>query len=93
MTEDKRQMKASQIPAFVDEVIKAGCNICAVSHDRYVIGDIEEQHRARDELDRISERYGNRDPLKLEIVAYLWSIGRYVDLETEGTRHCLRPSR
>ncbi len=87
MTDDKRQMKASGIPAFVDEVIKAGCNIIAVGHDKYVLGDIEEQDRARDEIDRISERYGNGDPLKLEIVAYLWSIGRYIDLEPDGTRH------
>ncbi|MHA4733394.1 hypothetical protein ACN9MC_20645 [Ensifer adhaerens] len=47
MTEDKRQMKASEIPAFVDEVIGAGCNITAVGHDRYVLGDIEEQDRRK----------------------------------------------
>jgi hypothetical protein len=87
MTEDKRQMKASEIPAFVDEVIGAGCNITAVGHDRYVLGDIEEQDRAKDELDRITGKYGNRDPLRLQLVAYLWSIGRYIDLEIEGTRH------
>lgn len=87
MTEYKRQMKASEIPAFVDEVIGAGCNIPAMGHERYVLGDIEEQDRAKDELDRITEKYGNRDPLKLQLVAYLWSIGRYIDLETEGTRH------
>lgn len=87
MTEDKRQMKASEIPAFVDEVIKAGCNITAVGHDKYVLGDIEEQDRAKDAIDRITEIYGNRDPLKLQIVAYLLSIGRYIDLEADGTQH------
>ncbi|MBD9592666.1 hypothetical protein IB270_07460 [Ensifer sp. ENS05] len=80
-------MKASEIPAFVDEVIDAGCNITAVGHDKYVLGDIEEQDAAIEDLDRIGEKYGNRDPLKRQIVAYLWSIGRYIDLETEGTRH------
>jgi hypothetical protein len=65
----------------------AGCEITAMGHDKYVLGDIEEQHRARDELDRITEKYGDHDPLKLEIVAYLWSIDRYIELEIEGTRH------
>jgi len=88
MTENaRRQMKVSEIPAFVDEVIQSGCSITAVGHDKYVLGDIEEQGRAKDELDRITKKYGNRDPMRLQIVAYLWSIGRYLDLETEGTWH------
>lgn len=87
MTENaRRQMEASEIPAFVVDLIEAGCNICAVGNESYVLGDIEEQHRAGDELDRITEKHGDRDPLKLEIVAYLWSIGRYVET-TEDTRH------
>ncbi|WP_347376818.1 hypothetical protein [Ensifer sp. Root1252] len=71
MTENNnRLMKASEIPEFVDEVIEARCDICAVGHDKYVFGDIEEQDRAKDELERMSDKYGDRDPLKLEIVAY-----------------------
>ncbi len=88
MTENnRRQMAASEIPAFVADVIAAGCNICAVGHDKYVLGDIEEQDRAKDELDRILVKYGNRDPLKLEIVSYLWSIGRFIEVSSDGTRH------
>lgn len=68
MTEnDRRQMNASEIPAFVVDVIEAGCNICAVGHESYVLGDIDEQHAAIEELERIREKYGDRDPLKLEI--------------------------
>lgn len=29
----RKVMRGSEIPAFVDEVIKAGCDICAVGHD------------------------------------------------------------
>ncbi len=83
----RRMMKPSEIPDFVSEMIAAGWEITAIGHDKYVLGDIEEQHRARDELDRITEMYGDRDSLKLEIVAYLWSIGRYIEIASEGTRH------
>ncbi|KSV79550.1 hypothetical protein N185_00020 [Sinorhizobium sp. GW3] len=35
MTENAhRQMKASEIPAFVVDVIEDGCNICAVGSER-----------------------------------------------------------
>ncbi|MQW86011.1 hypothetical protein [Sinorhizobium saheli] len=73
-------MKADQIPAFVDDVIKAGCDICAIGPDNYVLGDIEEMDAARDELSRIKEAYGDRDFLLHEIVAHLRSLGRYLDI-------------
>lgn len=78
-------MQASQIPSFVDEIIQAGCDICAVGHDRYVLGDIEEMVDAESELQRIDEAYGDRDFLKLEIVAYLRSLGRYLDVGSSAT--------
>ncbi|WP_077960675.1 hypothetical protein [Ensifer adhaerens] len=88
MTEGtQRQMHASEIPAFVADVIETGCEICAVGHDSYVIGEVEEQAHAKKKLDRIGEKYGNRDALRLQIVAYLWSIGRFVDVGGLGTRH------
>lgn len=86
MAQSKRRMKPSEIPDFVSEIIAADCEITAIGHDKYVLGDIEEQRRARDELGRITEKYGDRDPLKLQIVAYLWSIGRYIELGSESTR-------
>ncbi|RVK17000.1 hypothetical protein PWG15_36175 (plasmid) [Ensifer adhaerens] len=74
-----RLMLESEIPAFVDAVIKTGCDICAIGHDSYVLGDLEEMDAAADELERIDDKFGDRDFLLLEIVAYLRSIGRYLD--------------
>lgn len=81
---NRRLMKTSEIPAFVDEVIKAGCDICAVGHDKYVIGDADlspsELKCALPELERIEQTYGDRDFLIREIAAYLRSIGRYLEV-------------
>lgn len=78
-TRQRKLMGASEIPAFVDEVVEAGCDICAVRHDYYVLGDLEEMDAAGDELHRIGEKFGDRDFLLLEIVAHLRSLGRYLD--------------
>ncbi|MFC0808915.1 hypothetical protein ACFHWW_26330 [Ensifer sp. P24N7] len=78
-TRSKRLMWRARSPAFVDEVIKAGCDICAIGHDCYVLADLEEMAAATDELERIDEAFGDRDFLILEIVAYLRSLGRYLD--------------
>lgn len=72
-------MLKSEIPAFVEAVIEAGCDICAIGHDCYVLGDLEEMDAAADELERIGEKFGDRDFLLREIVAYLRSIRRYLD--------------
>ncbi|MGK9337999.1 hypothetical protein [Sinorhizobium meliloti] len=86
---NRRLMKVSEIPAFVEEVTRIGCNICAVGHDNYVVGDADlspaEYERAGPELDKIEDAYGERDFLKLEIVRYLRSIGRYVDVGADGS--------
>lgn len=58
---------------------KAGCDICAIGHHRYLIGETEEKMAADEELERINEEFGDRDFLLPEIVAYLRSIGRYLD--------------
>ena len=72
-------MKESEIPAFVYAVIEASCDICAIGHDCYVLGDLEEMDAATEELERIDQVFGDRDFLLPEIVAYLRSIGRYLD--------------
>ncbi|MER9815322.1 hypothetical protein [Mesorhizobium sp. M0129] len=79
MARTQRLMNASEIPAFVDRVIRAGCDICAIGDDMYVLGEFEEQDAAEEELERIEEEFGDRDFLLLEIVAYLKSIGRHID--------------
>ncbi|UTV41791.1 hypothetical protein MYG64_36045 (plasmid) [Ensifer adhaerens] len=75
----RKLMAVSEIPAFVDAVIGAGCDICAVGHVSYVLGDLDEMDAAADELERIREQFGERDFLIFEIVAYLRSLGRYLD--------------
>ncbi|MCA1443124.1 hypothetical protein I6F07_23435 [Ensifer sp. IC4062] len=77
----RKLMKASDIPAFVEEIIATGCDICAVGHDKYVLSELD---AVADELDRIGDKYGDRDFLKPEIVAYLRSIGRYIDVGADG---------
>ncbi|CAD7026023.1 hypothetical protein RHAB21_01221 [Pseudorhizobium halotolerans] len=77
--ESGRLMLESEIPAFADAEIEAGCDICAIGHDCYVLGDLEEMDAAADELNRIGEVFGDRDFLLLEIVAYLRSLGRYLE--------------
>ncbi|MER9664636.1 hypothetical protein [Mesorhizobium sp. M0159] len=72
-------MKASDIPAFVDRVIEAGCDICAIGHFGYFLGSGEEMVAAEDELKRIDEEFGDRDFLLPEIVAYLRSLDRYIE--------------
>ncbi|BCH12054.1 hypothetical protein MesoLj131c_63120 [Mesorhizobium sp. 131-3-5] len=82
MARTKRLMKASEIPAFVDRVIKAGCDICAIGNRVYVLGDVEEMAAAADDLARIGEEFGDRDFLLPEIVAHLKTLGRYIDPES-----------
>ncbi|RWK48114.1 hypothetical protein [Mesorhizobium sp.] len=85
---NKRLMKTSEVPAFVDAIIKAGCDICAIGHHGYVLGDVDltpaEREVVMPKIKKIEETYGDRDFLKLEIVAYLRSIGRYLDINSSA---------
>ncbi|MGG7539398.1 hypothetical protein ACQ3G5_28725 [Rhizobium sp. 12,4] len=82
--QDKRLMLEAEIPAFVDDVIATGCDICALGHDGYVVGDAdlsdEEYEIAGPKLARIKDRYGDRDHLLREIAIELRSLGRHHDL-------------
>ncbi|RWA84943.1 hypothetical protein [Mesorhizobium sp.] len=88
-TSNKRLMKASEVPTFVDAIIKAGCDICAIGHHGYVLGDADLSPAEREvvwsKIKKIEETYGDRDFLKLEIVAYLRSIGRYLEINSSAT--------
>ena len=81
-------MKAEQIPQFVEDVVALGCEICAIGDVGYVMGDadlpIERAEAIQPDLKRLDQTYGSRSHLKLEIIAYLNSIGRYVDLDDDG---------
>lgn len=88
MTNYTRLMKASEIPAFVDQMIEVGCDICAVGHRFYSLGDLDGKAPWR-KVKRIEEEFGSRDHLRLEIVAHLRAIGRYIELgssKNEGRR-------
>ncbi|UCI34923.1 hypothetical protein FJW03_00765 [Mesorhizobium sp. B4-1-4] len=78
-------MKADDIPAFVAQVIAARCDICAIGHYGYVLGEPRETGAAEDELRRINEEFGDRDYLLPEIVTYLRSLGRYLDPGSPAT--------
>ena len=84
-TSKQRLMKESEIPAFVEDVIATGCDICAVGHVGYVLGDVEEMKLAEVELRRINLKYGDRDFLRYQIIGHLRSLGRYLDLESDIT--------
>jgi hypothetical protein len=77
-------MDAADIPAFVSDLIEAGFAICAVGRDKYVIDLSLAKWDAWPKLEKIAESYGDRDFLKLEIVVYLRSIGRYLDVDTSA---------
>lgn len=78
-------MRKDEISDFVDEIIATGCPICAIADDLYVLGEIdvpeEDMDRVSKEVHEISTRYGERDHLRSEIVAYLRSIGRSYELD------------
>ena len=75
-----RTMREDEIPAFVEEIAATGCNIAAVGDDSYVLADAHLPDDVYDavepEILRISEKYGRREHLRLQIVAYLHSIDR-----------------
>ncbi|NGO52079.1 hypothetical protein G6N73_12940 [Mesorhizobium camelthorni] len=74
----------ADIPAFVQAVIGTGCDICAVGHVGYILGDVDLTPRDREatepRLQEIDEMFGERDHLKPEIIAYLRSICRYIEI-------------
>jgi hypothetical protein len=79
----RRLMQPDEIAGFVDAVIETGCDICAVGHDSYVIGDVDlppaQYEAVAPTLQAIDEKFGDRDFLKFEIIAHLRTLGRYVD--------------
>ncbi|TGT44565.1 hypothetical protein EN808_08690 [Mesorhizobium sp. M8A.F.Ca.ET.165.01.1.1] len=81
-------MSEKDIPAFVQAVIEAGCDICAVDYDGYVLGDADlplaKSRQVQPILRQISLRFGERDHLRRDIVLHLRSLGRFVE---SGTIH------
>ncbi|WP_366509272.1 hypothetical protein [Mesorhizobium sp.] len=78
-----KRMQEKDIPAFVQDVVATGCDICAVSPSCYSLGDTDVPRDKRRELYKklgeIDAHYGSRDHLRYQIAAHLASIGRYID--------------
>lgn len=77
---EAKLMDKAEIPAFVDAVIAAGCDIRAIDDRRYVIGDLDfigdQWESSTPMLAEICREFGDRDFLTREICLYLHSIGR-----------------
>ncbi|MER9965572.1 hypothetical protein [Mesorhizobium sp. M0060] len=77
-------MEEKDIPAFVQAIVDLGCDISAVGHFGYVIGDTDlprsKQIAIEAQLRSISEAFGERDHLMPKIIEYLRSIGRYIEV-------------
>lgn len=84
-------MTEDQVPEFVNAIVATGCPITAVGHDIYVFAEIdlpdEDIDRVAEEIRAICQHYGERDHLRLEIVTYLRSIGRFYDLPQDAVLH------
>lgn len=78
-----KRMQEKDIPAFVQDVVATGCDICAVGPSCYSLGDTDVPRDKRrglyKKLGEIDARYGSRDHLRYQIAAHLASIGRYID--------------
>ena len=75
----RRKMVEEQIADFVRDMAATGCEILAVGDDSYVVADAhlpDDVYAAIEpEIERISQKYGQRDHLQHQIAAYLRSIG------------------
>jgi hypothetical protein len=81
-------MREDQIAAFVEEILETGATLYAVGADCYFFGDMDvsEDKAAEisDRVNRICERYGPRDHLRSQIAEHLKSLGRLIEVDSEG---------
>ncbi|WP_199202268.1 hypothetical protein [Mesorhizobium sp. 113-3-3] len=84
-------MQEKDISAFVQAVVDIGCDIHAIGLLGYIFGDGDltpaKQRAIVPQLRWITKTYGERDHLMDEIIAYLRSIGRYVEIEPQTGVH------
>ncbi|MCZ8158954.1 MAG: hypothetical protein O9256_03590 [Rhizobiaceae bacterium] len=77
-------MSEEQIPAFIDELLATGCPVYAVGQKAYVIAEFAVPECLRsstsERVNKICQRFGERDHLILQIVHHLWSIGRGIQV-------------
>jgi hypothetical protein len=75
-----------EIPAFIAELMSIGCEpVALANYDGWLVGDADlpepKCEQVQKPLKEICDRYGPRDHLHHEIVAYLRDIGRIPDFQ------------
>jgi hypothetical protein len=78
-------MRKDQIPEFVEAILDTGCLVRVVGHKRYLftrpdVPDGEFDHICRS-VHKICNAYGDRDHLRPHIVAHLYRIAKFRDIE------------
>ncbi|WP_430253121.1 hypothetical protein [Neorhizobium sp. DAR64872/K0K18] len=71
-------MLEARIADFVSEVAAIRCDMCAVGHESYLFGDAD---LTDVDYERVAPILSEIDHLKAEIIAYLRSIRRFIDLD------------
>lgn len=81
-------MREDQIATFVEEILETGATLYAVGEDCYFFGDMDVSEDKAAEIsgrvNRICERYGPRDHLRSQIAEHLKSVGRLIEVDSEG---------
>lgn len=82
-------MRKDQIALFVEDILATGATLYAVGDDCYFFGDVDVSEDKAAEIsarvNAICERYGPRDHLRGDIAAHLSSIGRLIEVDSEGS--------
>lgn len=73
-------MTRDQIPEFIAAILATSCDITAVGDDFYVLGDSDLPPKKAKVAHAASAKFGERDHLRYDIIAYLKSIGRHIPL-------------
>jgi hypothetical protein len=80
-----RTMTEDQIPQFVRDLVDLDIEISAIDDVGYCLDDSELPEAVHEaiapRLHRILQGYGHRTHLKREIIAYLYAVGRVVELD------------
>lgn len=81
-------MRRDEIALFVEEILATGATLYAVGDDCYFFGDLDvSEDKAAEIFSRVNaicERFGPRDHLRAEIAEHLRSLGRLIEVDSEG---------
>lgn len=81
-------MRRDEIALFVEEILATGATLYAVGDDCYFFGDMDVSEDSAAEIfarvNGICARYGPRDHLRADIAEHLRSLGRLIEVDSEG---------